>query len=798
MLPGRQQPSWREREDGFSAAYHRPPAWQDDGLVQRLRQVIDTREAVTDCSQAMLRRTENLSHCVHTWKDVLQSAVADRAVDKALALLYVANDVLQCPHAGYRWKDEFGPTLRDVLPQALACAQLLRAYEVHEKMVRLPTIWRDRRVLRSDVAERLVENCYDSAQQLHGRDAPVARPRDWPANHERPPSQHDSHRPSHQPAPLPPPSHPAPSPSDHNRHQPPAPYHTPHADPSQDHARLTPPQAMPHHSQPQQHPHLSPSVGSAPWPQLCHNVPPHAPLNPPLSQIPSVAQFNSSAEQSHAGTVAPEPEEVAKQVALEQALFDIEQARGLLQMVKKTVLEGKLQVFEQTHANAKRALESKHAAALATCLSHIDLQRMNEVHQTEVGALESQHEEEAEHLRVKWVFELKTWGESVAMLCDRLRQQIPDAAWLSGLLRKANRAQRCAVTAVEMETFLVGYCANPDQVLLPETWNLSQPPLPPPDPPPPPEPYPACALQPGAQIPPPDGAQCSRQGDRQDGSMDMEIDMDVSREVEEVAGHVGGMVRSSKVNGRMENASQNGAVCDQGKLKRKDTDRKKKAQEEVLDESCPLYRCQGCDKVFVVRGMLSVADLNGLNAGTRRYVDSKTARAARDTHRRDAHPKLAASLDHPPAQRPRALEEMPAPPSSTALPLPTPHPPAPHNDSIGSVAGERATETAQGTTAEGGPGGPDLGTRWRGAAVPQNAAAAPKDPRLLRSGTGASSGPAPSQTSGAVGRLPAPDFIPAAAGGSRESMEGYVSKYGPSGPGYYRIVTALQVALFLC
>ena len=62
------------------------------------------------------------------------------------------------------------------------------------------------------------------------------------------------------------------------------------------------------------------------------------------------------------------------------------------------------------------------------------------------------------------------------------------------------------------------------------------------------------------------------------------------------------------------------------------------AAAEPIDDSCPLYRCQGCDKVFAVRGMLSVADLSGLNVGTRRYVDSKTARAARDTHHRDAHP----------------------------------------------------------------------------------------------------------------------------------------------------------------
>lgn len=48
--------------------------------------------------------------------------------------------------------------------------------------------------------------------------------------------------------------------------------------------------------------------------------------------------------------VVPDVNAAAQQVELDQALFDLEEAAGLLRLVKKTILERKLQVFEQTHS----------------------------------------------------------------------------------------------------------------------------------------------------------------------------------------------------------------------------------------------------------------------------------------------------------------------------------------------------------------------------------------------------------------------------------------------------------------
>ena len=86
--------------------------------------------------------------------------------------------------------------------------------------------------------------------------------------------------------------------------------------------------------------------------------------------------------------------------------------------------------------------------------------------QDKTADFEAQHAQEAELLRAAWVLELNVWGESVIMLRHRLDQKTPDARWLSDFLRKAHRAQRCYETAIELETFLTIFCADPEQPLL--------------------------------------------------------------------------------------------------------------------------------------------------------------------------------------------------------------------------------------------------------------------------------------------------------------------------------------------
>ena len=455
---------------------------------------------------------------------------------------------------------------------------------------------------------------------------------------------------------------------------------------------------------------------------------------------------------------------MAKQVELEQALFDIEQARGLLQTVKKTVLEGKLQVFEKTHADAKGALESKHAAACAACLSHIDLQHMSKMHQAELGQLELQHEQRAELLRVEWVLELKAWSDSVAMLCDRMRQKVPDAGWLSDLLRKANRAQRCSETALEMESFLTNYCANPDQTLSPDMWSQ-------------PSRYTSMAA-PSSLISPGSNGVNSNGVDAQDVSVDMDVDMEVS----DGEGCSGGAMCKVSSEDADHDAKRKPRNKKKSKIKESAAKREKDQKDEVVDESCPLYRCQGCDKVFVVAGVLSVADLKGLNAGTKRYIDSKTARAARDTHRRNQHPNLVLQLDSEPAPRSRAHEIIDTPASSASRTASLSSLRSSLQcETSDSVERERVGDGTNAQVAEVVSNGPDLGIRRHGCA------ALPRDPRLSRGNHGPGFASARAQCA-----MPKEDFIPAAASSSRDGMEGYVYKYGSSGPGYYRIVAPVQ------
>ena len=57
--------------------YLQPPHQADDELAQRLHRVVDTRDSVTDCSRAMLQRTDIRTRCIRVWRDVFQSAVGE-------------------------------------------------------------------------------------------------------------------------------------------------------------------------------------------------------------------------------------------------------------------------------------------------------------------------------------------------------------------------------------------------------------------------------------------------------------------------------------------------------------------------------------------------------------------------------------------------------------------------------------------------------------------------------------------------------------------------------------------------
>lgn len=414
-------------------------------------------------------------------------------------------------------------------------------------------------------------------------------------------------------------------------------------------------------------------------------------------------------------------------------------------------------------ADAKHALEAKlakHAAAESICVSRYDTARICEMNQKEIANLEVQHEQEAEHLRLQWVMELKVWGDYVALLRERLHHKIPDARWISHLLRKAHRAQRCYETALELEAFLEKYCADPDPVLTLDMWEKPDIWDNPSDNATPLSPQTAALPPPPVAGQPPAAAMLpERDGRSQDSRKD----------------------RDTETGQREEDAKR------KEKERKKEEERQKKEEEkrrkdkeaaDLVDDSCPLYRCKGCDKVFAVRGMLSVSDMQGLNVGTRRYVDSKTARAARDAHRKDAHPHLSCDA-------PAAVSAQSTTASSASASLSSPRRAL---ETAGNANREREGEVSKSTRAENPPKVPDLGIRFHGAAL-QQTSAAPKDPRLAKGANAAAASTDLRDTKQASSRhVHTQDFVPASAKGIREDIEGYVYKYGKSGPGYYRIV----------
>jgi hypothetical protein len=315
----------------------------------------------------MLQRSDNRPRCIRTWKDAFEGALRDKAVSKALALLYVVNDVLQCPNNGFRWQEDFGMHLCDVFPKALACARDLRAHDVHHKMTRMPDIWRNRRVLRSDIADRLVDYCYDSTQELgSSRHLPPSNPlqgakrhQTLPIDHQAPPCQRSWQASSHHLTPSVAPRHSSSHPNDNNapeRHG-----HHYHNTPHPSSHLPCHPQSL--HSGKGVYHNGTRSDGTYDDDGRNHLVPnddkpSHPPYRPPPSQsehtphvlhVPSApgqyARCTSSTLHAQAPLAAPQGH-----MELEQARFDVDEAVGLLQLVKKVVLERKLRDFEQTHA----------------------------------------------------------------------------------------------------------------------------------------------------------------------------------------------------------------------------------------------------------------------------------------------------------------------------------------------------------------------------------------------------------------------------------------------------------------
>eukprot|EP00960_Hanusia_phi_P033226 750350-Hanusia_phi.AAC.2 len=141
-----------------------PLPWSDQGLILRLQHVIDTRDAILDCSSAMLQRGDNTKRCVYLWGEQFMKYLNEGRVERDLALLHVVNDILFCPSSGYRWVEDFGPVLCEVMPMAIHCANRKGEAEICRKIQRLPRIWLERQALTVDVAQELIKRCNRAAE----------------------------------------------------------------------------------------------------------------------------------------------------------------------------------------------------------------------------------------------------------------------------------------------------------------------------------------------------------------------------------------------------------------------------------------------------------------------------------------------------------------------------------------------------------------------------------------------------------------------------------------------------------
>ena len=96
----------------------------------------------------------------HQWEKSIDGACQLGAPDRALAMLYVANELLQTHRVDACWHRVFSRILPTVFPRVQACARAARAAETESGVIKLARhVWRERDVFSSAFCDGLLERC---------------------------------------------------------------------------------------------------------------------------------------------------------------------------------------------------------------------------------------------------------------------------------------------------------------------------------------------------------------------------------------------------------------------------------------------------------------------------------------------------------------------------------------------------------------------------------------------------------------------------------------------------------------
>ncbi|KAK9467803.1 RNA polymerase II-binding domain-containing protein [Lipomyces arxii] len=130
--------------------------YSEDVVISKLSSVNETQESIVSISQWILFHRRHAAQTVKTWS----KALADASNHRKLALIYLANEVVQQSRA--RKKEEFLNAFAPTIAETIENAYRLCPPELQAKIRRVTEVWRQRTIFNDSVLNDLDSRLSDA------------------------------------------------------------------------------------------------------------------------------------------------------------------------------------------------------------------------------------------------------------------------------------------------------------------------------------------------------------------------------------------------------------------------------------------------------------------------------------------------------------------------------------------------------------------------------------------------------------------------------------------------------------
>lgn len=150
-------------------------AYNPANLEAKLANINETQESITSISQYIMFHKRHADTSAQTWATFTQSAPDN----KKLALVYLANEVVQ--QSKIKQREQFVDAFATVIPQTLAAAYAQVPSQVQDRINRVVSVWKDRRIFSPSVLSD-IEARLNNSGSFFSTPAPTSTPSSAPAS----------------------------------------------------------------------------------------------------------------------------------------------------------------------------------------------------------------------------------------------------------------------------------------------------------------------------------------------------------------------------------------------------------------------------------------------------------------------------------------------------------------------------------------------------------------------------------------------------------------------------------------